>query len=146
MFVTVGVDVVETGVGVTDVAVGVLVAVAVAVAVAVTIGVSVGTMVGTGCPATVTLTTLDTPTCKLPCSRTAWLGIISPSVADERTRTCNVTDAGLNRLTVRVQSTVWPEKQVPPKADASTSSRFASSTSRKVSVIGLSLCVVTARL
>lgn len=144
MFVAVGVDVSVTGVGVTDVAVGVLVAVAVAVAV--TIGVSVGELVGTVPPATVTFTTLDTPTCKLPCSNTAWLGIIDPSVADARTRTCNVTDAGLKRLTVRVQRTVWPVKHVPPKADASTSSRFASSTSRKVSVIGLSLCVVTARL
>lgn len=142
MFVAVGVDVVETGVGVTDVAVGVLVAVLVAV----TVGVSVGELVGTVPPATVTFTTLETPTCKLPCSNTAWLGIIDPSVADARTRTCNVTDAGLNRLTVRVQSTVWPGKHVPPKADASISSRFASSTSRKVSVIGLSLCVVTARL
>lgn len=102
VFVAVGVDVSVTGVSVTDVAVGVLVAVAVAV----TTGVSVSTMVGTGCPATVTFTTLETPTCKLPCSSTAWLGIIDPSVADARTRTCNVTDAGLKRLTVRVQSTV----------------------------------------
>lgn len=60
MFVAVGVDVSVTGV---SVAVGMLVVV--------TIGVLVGTMVGTGCPATVTFTTLDTPTCKLPCSNTA---------------------------------------------------------------------------
>lgn len=65
MFVAVGVGIAGTDVSVTDVAVGVL------VVVAVTIGVSVGTMVGTGCPLTVTFTTLETPTCKLPCSNTA---------------------------------------------------------------------------